>query len=592
MQQAGQTKSSVNGFGRHKLQNAKANSIRLTSVGKGGGFESSPRDRLFYVTACLIGHQVEVQVLDGSVFSGILHATNADKDFDIVLKMARLVKDGSRGQNYTSESLSKPASRTFIIPAKELVQVTSKGVHLTPDDVTNEYQLEKQHELMTDSCISQSRPIEGERELERWVPDDDTPECPELDNIFDGHWNRLLKGWNQFEVNETLFGVKSTFNEELYTTKLERGPQMRDLEREALRIAKEIEGEETHDLHLAEERGAQLHGNIEIDEETRYSSVFRGVDDSGCDDCEDILLDSRNDETFQDVSSSVMVKSLTNMSSKRSNDGGQEPSRTSSMDEAQLSLLSTCGDISLTGCDNQAKQLSAEHVYVMDDSRVHEIQISEQTGTSCSNTDVGKQMPAEEGSEVLKSEATCISHETKKEPSDMSGLSSDMPEGQGKVRRKAQSANSCTHSSVVSTSDRGGTALVSAASGLSNSSSEFKLNPNAKSFVPSQSPLRPASPVSDGSFYYPTNVTPVQHMHGMPVGVGIGPSYAGHQPVMFNHQVAPTPQPYFHPNGPQYGQQMIIGHPRQVVYMPTYPPEYFFILDCSEQFFWVNTGIG
>nr|GLL23401.1 polyadenylate-binding protein-interacting protein 4 isoform X2 [Ipomoea trifida] len=556
MQQAGQTKSSVNGFGRHKLQNAKANSIRLTSVGKGGGFESSPRDRLFYVTACLIGHQVEVQVLDGSVFSGILHATNADKDFDIVLKMARLVKDGSRGQNYTSESLSKPASRTFIIPAKELVQVTSKGVHLTPDDVTNEYQLEKQHELMTDSCISQSRPIEGERELERWVPDDDTPECPELDNIFDGHWNRLLKypflGWNQFEVNETLFGVKSTFNEELYTTKLERGPQMRDLEREALRIAKEIEGEETHDLHLAEERGAQLHGNIEIDEETRYSSVFRGVDDSGCDDCEDILLDSRNDETFQDVSSSVMVKSLTNMSSKRSNDGAQEPSRTSSMDEAQLSLLSTCGDISLTGCDNQAKQLSAEHVYVMDDSRVHEIQISEQTGTSCSNTDVGKQMPAEEGSEVLKSE--------------------DMPEGQGKVRRKAQSANSCTHSSVVSTSDRGGTALVSAGSGLSNSSSEFKLNPNAKSFVPSQSPLRPASPVSDGSFYYPTNVTPVQHMHGMPVGVGIGPSYAGHQPVMFNHQVAPTPQPYFHPNGPQYGQQMIIGHPRQAVYMPTYPP--------------------
>lgn len=38
-------------------------------------------------------------------------------------------------------------------------------------------------------------------------------------------------------------------------------------------------------------------------------------------------------------------------------------------DEAQLSLLSTCGDISVTGCDNQAKQLSAAHVYVMDDSR-------------------------------------------------------------------------------------------------------------------------------------------------------------------------------------------------------------------------------
>lgn len=53
-------------------------------------------------------------------------------------------------------------------------------------------------------------------------------------------------------MNETLFGVKSTFSEDLYTTKLERGPQMRELEREASRIAREIEGEDTQDLHLAE----------------------------------------------------------------------------------------------------------------------------------------------------------------------------------------------------------------------------------------------------------------------------------------------------------------------------------------------------
>lgn len=62
----------------------------------------------------------------------------------------------------------------------------------------------------------------------------------------------LSRKWDQFETNEALFGVKSTFNEELYTTKLERGPQTRELEREALRIAREIEGEETQDLHLAE----------------------------------------------------------------------------------------------------------------------------------------------------------------------------------------------------------------------------------------------------------------------------------------------------------------------------------------------------
>ena len=37
-----------------------------------------------YLTACFIGHHVEVQVKNGSVFSGIFHATNADKDFGML----------------------------------------------------------------------------------------------------------------------------------------------------------------------------------------------------------------------------------------------------------------------------------------------------------------------------------------------------------------------------------------------------------------------------------------------------------------------------------------------------------------------------
>lgn len=51
---------------------------------------------------------------------------------------------------------------------------------------------------------------------------------------------------------------------------------------------------------------------------------------------------------------------------------------------------------------------------------------------------------------------------------------------------------------------------------------EFRLNPNAKSFVPSQSPLRPPSPVNDSSFYFPASMPTVpHHMHGMPVNVGV-----------------------------------------------------------------------
>lgn len=50
---------------------------------------------------------------------------------------------------------------------------------------------------------------------------------------------------------------------------------------------------------------------------------------------------------------------------------------------------------------------------------------------------------------------------------------------------------------------------------------EFKFNPNAKSFIPSQVPARPLSPVGDNAFYHPPNVSAVPHMHGLPVGFGV-----------------------------------------------------------------------
>ena len=62
---------------------------------------------------------------------------------------------------------------------------------VTSDGFASELQHEKHQEILIDSAISQSRHVEVERELERWVPDKDDPQCPELENIFDSPWNRL-----------------------------------------------------------------------------------------------------------------------------------------------------------------------------------------------------------------------------------------------------------------------------------------------------------------------------------------------------------------------------------------------------------------
>ncbi|KAL6491748.1 Polyadenylate-binding protein-interacting protein 3 [Orobanche gracilis] len=513
MQQLVQPRSS-NGHGRRKIEKDNANrfdnkfqtgnaNYSRTSPGKGGGLETASHDRLIYLVTCLIGQQVEVQVQDGSVISGLFHATNAD-DFGVVLKMAHVIKDGSRGHKNVSDFPEKPPTRTFIVPAQDLVQVIAKGVSVTRDGLTNELQNEKQQELMTDSCISQSRHVEMGRELEPWIPDENDPVCPELDNIFDGPWNR---SWDQFEANATLFGVKSTFNEELYTTKLERGTQMRELEREATRLAREIEGEDTHDLHLAEERGIQLHGNLEIDEETRFSSVCRRVEDSEYEEIQNILLDSRSDETFGDVSSSVIVNPPIKLDIGGTGDGTPASSRSLLMgDPSSLNAMSR--DAYHLGPEGHVQTLLTEQAElskqsVNDARRVHDNQ--------------------------------SIGH------AESSGTKEDKEK------------------------------LILDQSRASRSEEEFKFNPNAKIFIPSQTPLRPSSPVADTPFCYPANGAPVTQIHGIPSGVVMGPSFAPQQPVIFNPHAAPMPQPYYHPNGPHYGQQMMIGQPRPLLYIPAYP---------------------
>ncbi|KAG6418359.1 hypothetical protein SASPL_120562 [Salvia splendens] len=619
MQQAVQSRSSANGYGRRKVEKdsaarsdskfhtGKANYSR-TSSGKGGILESPSRDRLIYLTACLIGHQVEVQVMDGSVFSGIFHATNAE-DFGIVLKMAHLIKDGSQGKKDISDALSNPSPKTLIIPANDLIQVIAKGVPVMRDGLSNELQYERQQELLTDSCISQSRHVDLGRELERWIPDENNPSYPDLENIFDSPWKR---GWDQFEANATLFGVKSTFNEELYTTKLEKGPQMRELEKEAMRIAREIEGEDTGDLHLAEERGRQLDESVELDEETRFSSVIRSIDDSGYDEIEDILQDSRNDETFGDSLRPVIGKPPIDTFPGKARDGAQMPSRFPSLGEAQSSVSSS-RDVYHSGSEDHGTQILNEHLPKVSSgiysSRVLDNQYTGHAESSSVQDDKDKPVSLDRGGSsktedsLLRFKKGCAANAalspntTSIDPSRVSAegdekASSSNELSEGTLPPKTQGAAhflARPNSSASSTSDRGGAASTSASQGLSSSSSvgslsseksslnpyakEFKLNPNAKSFTPSQSSMRPSSPVADGPFYYPANVAPMTQMHGMPVNIGIGPSFATHQPIMFNPQAAPLPQPYYHPNGPQYGQQMMIGQHRPVLYMPTYPAE-------------------
>lgn len=108
----------------------------------------------------------------------------------------------------------------------------------------------------TDTDISNKPGLRRERELTAWTSDAPNP-APGV--TFGTHGDDATFGpgaangsWDQFATNEKLFGVKTSFDEEVYTTKLDRNvPDFKERERKAQQIANEIMGV-SHIVHTCD----------------------------------------------------------------------------------------------------------------------------------------------------------------------------------------------------------------------------------------------------------------------------------------------------------------------------------------------------
>lgn len=95
--------------------------------------------------------------------------------------------------------------------------------------------------------ISQKAQARRDRELQAWQPGPDTGTAGGAlgkgDDLTFGHGAAGNTSWDQFAANEQLFGVKTNFDEDVYTTKLDRSAaDYKERERNAQRIANEIMG--------------------------------------------------------------------------------------------------------------------------------------------------------------------------------------------------------------------------------------------------------------------------------------------------------------------------------------------------------------
>ena len=100
----------------------------------------------------------------------------------------------------------------------------------------------------TDTDISQKTAPRRERELQAWQPDGTesggtAPAAANGRSVDEVTFGPGASGgaWDQFAANEKLFGVKAGFDEDLYTTKLDRNaPDFKERERKAQQLANEI----------------------------------------------------------------------------------------------------------------------------------------------------------------------------------------------------------------------------------------------------------------------------------------------------------------------------------------------------------------
>ncbi|KAI0013231.1 hypothetical protein F4779DRAFT_625389 [Xylariaceae sp. FL0662B] len=130
------------------------------------------------------------------------------------------------------------------------------------------------NDFRTDSAISATRPGR-ERVLQPWVGPANTEG---IDMSLEKSSSGGGGPWDQFAANERQFGIKSTYDESIYTTRIDKShPQYKERMAVADRKAREIERSAASTAHVAEERIMDFVGGDDKggDEEEKYSGVKR-----------------------------------------------------------------------------------------------------------------------------------------------------------------------------------------------------------------------------------------------------------------------------------------------------------------------------
>ena len=221
----------------------------------------------------LVGYEISVTRLDGSVLDGVL--VEVSNSFDITLAMSQ-VRDDSGATATIPTRNTNPFQKKTVVKRTEFEKLTVLRVvnaSITPSVGMVPSTSPVPGDFRTDTQISGR--MDGEnslvgRELQKWTGNVDPSVAKSLDELRIGSWDQFNAPVNKKQ--QKMSGA-SGFSEERYTTPLD--PALyRKYEKDAGRIAKEIES--SHGIGGRDADGAVVlnrRGSLLDNEEDLFSTV-------------------------------------------------------------------------------------------------------------------------------------------------------------------------------------------------------------------------------------------------------------------------------------------------------------------------------
>ncbi|KAK0552368.1 poly(A)-binding protein binding protein [Tilletia horrida] len=260
----------------------------------GENAQAKMHERMVFILTSLVGTMVTVTARGGVKYVGLLSAASTEQgELGASLASAQQVIS-----SFAAAPELGPPKGAVIVLGRDLDEIEAWDVKL--GDPASDARAAEKDSFRTDTDISKAQydALGGGRVLQKWSDDPglDVAEAahaaslgingtPSRNQAFggleDGHKSGGGGGggaWDQFAVNERQFGVRSNYDEDIYTTKLDRsGKDFKERERNAERLAREILNSTTSNPHLAEERNhAATEAAAGGDEEAKYGAVQRG----------------------------------------------------------------------------------------------------------------------------------------------------------------------------------------------------------------------------------------------------------------------------------------------------------------------------